>query len=99
MDGTAEGAEAAAEPALTPREREVAALKVRLLEIEQEISVKEYARSPEEEAFLEATQDAEAAQSPPALLTRPSQPPDEDDDAPETSAGTEYNRRKFINKR
>ena len=37
-------AEAAA-PALTPREREVAALKVRLLEIEQEISVKEYARS------------------------------------------------------
>ncbi len=54
------------------RADEVAALKVRLLEIEHEISVKEYARSPEEEAFLEAT---------------------------ETSAGTEYNRKKFINKR
>ncbi len=98
VGGAAEGAETAA-PALTPREREVAALKVRLYQIEQEISYKEYARSPEEEAFLEATQAAEAAQAPRPLPTPPATPPPEEDDAPETSAGTEYNRRKFINKR
>ena len=54
------------------REEEVASLKEKLCEIQHEISVKEYARSPEEEAFLEAT---------------------------DGSAGAEYNRRKFINKR
>ncbi len=59
------------------REEEVAALKERLQAIQKEISVKEYARSPEEEAFLEATE-----------------PFDE-----EISTGSEYNRRKFINKR
>ncbi|MCH5148492.1 MAG: cation:proton antiporter [Clostridiales bacterium] len=53
-------------------EEEVAALKQKLCEIQNAISVKEYARSPEEEAFLEAT---------------------------DLSAATEYNRRKFINKR
>ena len=53
-------------------EEEVAALKQKLCEIQNAISVKGYARSPEEEAFLEAT---------------------------DLSAGTEYNRRKFINKR
>ncbi len=52
------------------REEEVAHLKERLCEIERAIAVKEYARTPEEEAFLEAT-----------------------------SAGAEYNRKKFINKR
>ncbi len=67
---------APAEPKKRPtREEEVAALQERLKEIQKEISVKEYARSPEEEAFLEATEGAE------------------------TSAGAEYNRRKFINKR
>ena len=60
-------------PAAKPtREQEVDALKQKLCEIQNAISVKEYARSPEEEAFLEAT---------------------------ELSAATEYNRKKFINKR
>lgn len=63
-----------AEPTATKptREEEVAALKEKLCEIQDAISVKEYARSPEEEAFLEAT---------------------------EASAASEYNRKKFINKR
>ncbi len=66
-------------PATHPsREEELASLKERLCAIQKELSVKEYARSPEEEAFLEATEEA---------------------DATETSAGAEYNRRKFINKR
>ncbi len=73
-----EGAGGAAGPIPRPtREEEVASLKERLQAIQKEISVKEYARSPEEEAFLEATE-----------------PPEE-----ESSAGEEYNRRKFINKR
>lgn len=38
------------------REEEVMLLKTQLQQIQKEISVKEYARSPEEEAFLEATQ-------------------------------------------
>ena len=44
--------------------------------IQKELSRKEYARSPEEEAFLEATE-----------------PPED------VSVGSEYNRKKFINKR
>ncbi len=60
------------------REEEVASLKERLQQIQKELSVKEYARSPEEEAFLEATEPPEAE---------------------EVSTGSEYNRRKFINKR
>ncbi len=72
-----EGAEA--QPAAPPaRTDEVAALKEQLVAIEKAISVKEYARSPEVEAFLEATEG----------------PPDAD-----SSTATEYNRRKFINKR
>lgn len=59
-------------PAKPTREEEVDALKQKLCEIQNALSVKEYARSPEEEAFLEAT---------------------------DASAATEYNRRKFINKR
>lgn len=60
-------------PATKPtREEEVAALKEKLCAIQNAISVKEYARSPEEEAFLEAT---------------------------DASAASEYNRKKFINKR
>ncbi len=73
-------AEAAAETesaAPPTREEEVAALKQQLCAIEQQISVKEYARSPEEEAFLEAIEPPET----------------------ESSAGEEYNRKKFINKR
>lgn len=54
------------------QEEEVAALKEKLCEIQNALSVKEYARSPEEEAFLEAT---------------------------DASAASEYNRKKFINKR
>lgn len=54
------------------QEEEVAALKEKLCEIQDAISVKEYARSVEEEAFLEAT---------------------------DASAASEYNRKKFINKR
>lgn len=54
------------------QEEEVAALKEKLCKIQQAISVKEYARSPEEEAFLDAT---------------------------DASAASEYNRKKFINKR
>ena len=54
------------------QEEEVAALKEKLFEIQNALSVKEYARSPEEEAFLEAT---------------------------DASAASEYNRKKFINKR
>ena len=65
-------AEAALPPAKPTREQEVDALKQKLCEIQDAISVKEYARSPEEEAFLEAT---------------------------DASAATEYNRKKFINKR
>lgn len=56
----------------TTQEEEVAALKEKLCEIQNALSVKEYARSPEEEAFLEAT---------------------------DASAASEYNRKKFINKR
>ena len=68
-------------PAANPaREEEVASLKEQLCAIQKQLSVKEYARSPEEEAFLEATD-----------------PPEEE--GGETSAGAEYNRRKFINKR
>ncbi len=53
----AEGAEGA--PAAPPtREQEVAALKERMSAIQKEISAKEYARTPEEEAFLEATEEA-----------------------------------------
>ena len=59
------------------REEEMEALKERLQAIQKQISVKEYARSPEEEAFMEAIE-----------------PPEE-----EISTGSEYNRRKFINKR
>ena len=73
--GTAEGAPPAPKP--PTREEEMAALKERLQAIQKEISVKEYARSPEEEAFMEAME-----------------PPEE-----EANAGSEYNRRKFINKR
>ncbi len=80
----AEALEAAGEAASPPkpptREEEVELLKERLQLIQKEISVKEYARSPEEEAFMEATE--------------PSPPSDE-----EISTGSEYNRRKFINKR
>lgn len=54
------------------QDEEVAALKAKLCEIQDALSVKEYARSPEEEAFLEAT---------------------------DASASSEYNRKKFINKR
>ena len=70
----AEGAtEEKAIPLAKPtHEEEVEELKQKLCEIQNAISVKEYARSPEEEAFLEAT---------------------------EASAATEYNRKKFINKR
>ncbi len=69
-----------ASPDVAPtREEEVAALKNRLCAIQKELAVKEYARSPEEEAFMEATESAETAN--------------------ETSAGAEYNRKKFINKR
>ena len=64
--------ETPAPPIKATREQEVAALKEKLCEIQNEISVKEYARSPEEAAFLEAT---------------------------DASAATEYNRKKFINKR
>ncbi len=71
-----EGVEEGAPP--SSREEEVASLKERLCAIQKELSVKEYARSPEEEAFLEATLPAE-----------------EDSD----SAGAQYNRKKFINKR
>ncbi len=60
------------------RADEVATLKAQLQSIQKELSVKEYARSPEEEAFMEATELKENA---------------------ETSAGAEYNRKKFINKR
>ncbi len=56
-------------------ESEVTSLKEQLQAIQKQLAVKEYARSPEEEAFLEATEGAE------------------------TSAGSEYNRKKFINKR
>ncbi len=80
----AEALEAAGEAASPPkpptREEEVELLKERLQLIQKEISVKEYARSPEEEAFMEATE--------------PPPPSDE-----EISTGSEYNRRKFINKR
>ena len=55
------------------RNEEVTVLKEKLLEIQQAIAIKEYARSEEETAFLEA--------------------------ATESSAATEYNRKKFINKR
>ncbi len=66
-------------PAKPPtKEEEVASLKQQLQNIQKQLSVKEYARSPEEEAFLEATQ-----------------PPDSE----EISTGSEYNRKKFINKR
>lgn len=58
---TAEEAQTAAPPKPT-REEEVAALKEKLCEIQNEISVKEYARSPEEEAFLEATDSSAAAE-------------------------------------
>ncbi len=75
----AEG-ETASPPKPPTREEEVELLKERLQLIQKEISVKEYARSPEEEAFMEATE-------PP--------PPSEE----EISTGSEYNRRKFINKR
>lgn len=71
----ADGETAAKKP--PTREEEVAALKERLQTIQKELSVKEYARSPEEEAFLEATES----------------------DAERSSAGAEYNRKKFINKR
>ncbi len=65
-------------PATHPsREEEVASLKEQLCAIQKELSVKEYARSPEEEAFLEATEE----------------------NTEEFSVGTEYNRKKFINKR
>ncbi len=76
------GEEAAAGNGSPPaREEEVAALKERLCAIQKELSVKEYARSPEEEAFLEATETSQL------------------DETSETSAGAEYNRKKFINKR
>ena len=75
--GKEETKDSSEEQAKTPvtkptHEEEVDALKQKLCEIQNAIAVKEYARSPEEEAFLEAT---------------------------ELSAATEYNRRKFINKR
>lgn len=57
------------------QEDEIAALKEKLCQIQDAISVKEYARSPEEEAFLEGTEGTDA------------------------SAASEYNRKKFINKR
>ena len=44
------------------REQEVEDLKQKLCEIQNEISVKEYARSPEEEAFLEATDSSASAE-------------------------------------
>lgn len=70
------------EPATVPtREDEVEALKERLTAIQRQLSVKEYARSPEEEAFMEALENRR------------------DDEGEETSAGLEYNRKKFINKR
>lgn len=77
---TEESAEKTADaaPPKPTREEEVAALKEKLCEIQNEISVKEYARSPEEEAFLEATGGYEVEDG---------------------SAASEYNRRKFINKR
>lgn len=52
---------AEAQPQRT-REEEVAELKEKLCQIQQTISVKEYARSPEEEAFLEATDGSAAAE-------------------------------------
>ncbi len=75
-----EGAEAVKKP--PTREEQVASLKEQLFTLQKQLAVKEYARSPEEEAFLEATE-----------------PPPEQDESSETSAGSEYNRRKFINKR
>ncbi len=72
----AEGGEEA-KPAAA--EDEVEALKKRLTDIQKQLSVKEYARSPEEEAFMEASEEA--------------------GEMAETSAGAEYNRKKFINKR
>ncbi len=74
-------AEGEGPPAPVGEEETVATLKEQLTAIEKKLSVKEYARSPEEEAFLEATDIA-----PPA-------------DGSETSVGSEYNRKKFINKR
>ncbi len=67
--------------AVPEKAEEVASLKEQLRVIQKQLAVKEYARSPEEEAFLEATE-----------------PPPQDDGS-EMSAGSEYNRRKFINKR
>lgn len=61
----AEGEEAVPTAAPPAKEAEVAVLKERLQAIQKELSVKEYARSPEEEAFLEATQDIEEANSSP----------------------------------
>ncbi len=61
----AEETETEAEPAASPpgREEEVAALKEQLVAIEKQLSVKEYARSPEEEAFLEATEPFDAEET------------------------------------
>ncbi len=57
---TDEGAPAAPPPT---REEEVALLKEQLCAIQKELSVKEYARSPEEEAFMEATVANEAPET------------------------------------
>lgn len=54
--------EAEEKPPQRTREEEVAELKEKLCQIQQTISVKEYARSPEEEAFLEATDSSAAAE-------------------------------------
>ncbi len=54
---TAEGPPMSESP--PTREAEVASLKEQLCAIQKELSVKEYARSPEEEAFLEATEPPE----------------------------------------
>ena len=54
-EAAGEGAEAPA-PKPPTRDEEVAYLKEQLCAIQNRISVKEYARSPEEEAFLEATE-------------------------------------------
>ncbi len=59
---TVEGEPSAPLPPPT-KEEEVAALKERMWAIQKELSVKEYARSPEEEAFLEATDDGSGGET------------------------------------
>ena len=97
----AEEAASEAEPAAKPptRAEELAALKEQLVAIERQLSRKEYARSPEEEAFLEATDDMPQPPPPSDPPEDPHADPPEDPPDTDSSVGAEYNRRKFINKR